>query len=166
MDEKPVDEILDPLTGVVSRAYALEYAKFLIEEKIPFTFAIVDLDNFKFINDSYGHRIGDKVLMDVSKNLVEYVGKKGIVGRFGGDELLIVNLESFEYDEKKVFFEEMYVNKHVFRKNYDMDICNPFITATVGSATYPSDADNYEELFELIDKTLYRGKSKIGRAHV
>ncbi|MCR5596193.1 MAG: GGDEF domain-containing protein [Lachnospiraceae bacterium] len=160
LDESTIGDILDPLTGVVSRAYALEYAKWLIDSDIPFTFAIVDLDNFKFINDSYGHRIGDKVLMDVSANMVRYVGERGIVGRFGGDELLIVNLVDLSYDEKKIFYEGMYSLKTVFRINYDMEECSPFITGTIGSATYPSDSDNYDELFELIDKTLYRGKNK------
>ena len=160
MDETGLDEILDSLTGVISRGYILDFAKSLISAGTRFTFAILDLDNFKYINDTYGHRAGDTVLMDVSRNLAEYVGYKGLVGRFGGDELLIINLEDFGYDEKKQFYEKMFVSEKVLRKHMLMEGADTFITGTIGSATFPDDATDYDRLFELIDKTLYRGKSK------
>ena len=58
IDEISLDEILDPLTGILSRAYSIKFVNSLIENNIPFTFTIVDLDNFKFINDSFGHSAG------------------------------------------------------------------------------------------------------------
>ena len=160
MDEVSLNEILDPLTGVISRAYSVRFVRSLIAEHRPFTFAMIDLDNFKFINDSLGHTAGDKVLTTVSKRLAEFVDGFGIVGRFGGDELLMIDLEHIKTEEKLSFFERLYTNSLVLRFTMDFGNGGSFITATVGAASFPEDADNYADLFTLIDKMLYYGKNK------
>ena len=160
LDDTALDEVLDSLTGIISRPYILGFAKALINAGKSFSFAIVDLDNFKFFNDTYGHQSGDKVLMDVTKNLALYMGDKGLVGRFGGDELIIINLTDCEYDDKKAFFEGIYECHNVLRKEIDLDGNAVLITGTIGCATFPDDADDYNGLFTLIDKTLYCGKSR------
>ncbi|MBQ8092443.1 MAG: GGDEF domain-containing protein [Clostridia bacterium] len=160
-----VEAMLDPLTGIVSRRYILDFAKSLIEEKTPFSFAMLDLDNFKFINDTYGHGVGDQVLIDVAEKLARQLGSRGVAGRFGGDELMIVDLADRTYEEKKAFFAEIY-SATVLRRNISLETCNPFITGTVGCATYPDDADDFDSLFTLIDKTLYRGKTKGRNCHI
>lgn len=160
LESAGIDQMLDPLTGIVSRAYIIGFAQSLIEEGIPFTFAMLDLDNFKFINDTYGHHAGDGVLMSVGSALADYLDGYGIAGRFGGDELLIINLRDHSYQEKKEFLENFYAAGTVIRKNVPLEDCNPFITGTVGCATFPDDAKDYDELFSLMDKALYRGKTK------
>ena len=160
LHEIPIDQILDPLTGVISRRYFLNFVKAQIKEGVPFTFGIVDLDNFKQINDSYGHNAGDIVLVNVSKKMAEYFENFGLVGRFGGDELLLINFRDLEYDDKKKLFEEMYYTKHIFNQKIGFENSEIILTSTVGCATYPTDASDYDSLFGLIDKTLYRGKSK------
>ena len=158
--EREMSDILDSLTGLIARPYIIGFVKHLIATKTPFTFGIIDLDNFKFINDTYGHKVGDGVLIGVSHGLIDYIAGVGVAGRFGGDEILFVNLQDLSYDEKKHFMEGMYFNYKVLRKNIKLDGCEPFITGTIGCATYPDDAQTYDGLFALIDKTLYRGKSK------
>ena len=152
--------VLDSLTGLISRPFMLKFIHHLINHKIPFTLAELDLDNFKFINDTYGHKIGDGVLEGVAEDLIRYLADYGIAGRIGGDEFLIVNLRDLTYDEVKKFYLEMYANFNVLRKNIELDSCSPFITGTLGSATFPTDASDYDALFALVDKTLYRGKTK------
>ena len=159
------EALTDHLTGLVSRGHILWFAQWLIEKEIPFSFAMLDLDNFKFINDTYGHHIGDEVLVHVAKDLAEMLDGIGLAGRFGGDEMLIVNLRDLTYDAAKSFFAEVYDGK-VLRKNIPLEGCSPFITATVGCAIYPTDAQEYDALFELIDKTLYRGKNKGRNCHI
>ncbi len=160
LDEKPVEELLDPLTGIVSRQFAMGFVQSLISSGEAFTYAMVDLDNFKNINDSYGHSTGDFILTNVSKNIVDYLGDRGIAGRFGGDELLIINLEDTKYEDKDRFFKGLYSDNSAFRRNYEFEGNSLLVTATIGAASCPNDADSFEDLFELIDKTLYNGKSK------
>ncbi|MCR5322077.1 MAG: GGDEF domain-containing protein [Lachnospiraceae bacterium] len=160
LDNFGLDEVLDPLTGILSRPYALEFAHHLISNKKPFSFTIVDLDNFKTINDTYGHSAGDIVLKRVAKGLAEATEGFGVVGRFGGDELLLIDVANIGYEDKKRFFEHLYGSRIVLRSHIKLDEDDVIITATSGCASYPQDADNFESLFEMIDKTLYLGKSK------
>lgn len=160
LQEHDVSRVVDSLTGLISRAYMIGFIQQLIEDEVPFTLAMLDLDNFKFINDNYGHKIGDGVLTAVSSDLFHYLEDYGIAGRFGGDEFLIINFRDTEYDSVKGFFNKMYTCYTLLRKNISLENCEPFITGTIGSATYPKDAKNYETMFDLIDKALYRGKTK------
>jgi len=157
---RDVSSVVDSLTGLVSRRYMIEFIQHLIDNRVPFTLAILDLDNFKFINDTYGHRIGDGVLAGLSNDLERYLGDNGLAGRYGGDEFLIVNLKDNTYDDIKAFYSGLYSDDNVLRKNISLSDCAPFITGTLGSATFPKDAQDYTSLFALVDKTLYRGKTK------
>ncbi len=155
-----LSNILDSLTGVVSRQYMGEYMRKLIEKNVEFTFVILDIDNFKLINDNYGHHIGDLVLVEIANRLINYVSTDGLVGRYGGDEYIIVYLKDNTYDGVYNFIYGMYYNERVFRCPVFLEECTPFITASAGSATYPKDAEDFDNLFLCADKALYRGKLK------
>ena len=152
--------LLDPLTQVIQRTYILGFIKDCIENQIPFTMAILDLDNFKMINDHYGHAVGDGVLYDIAQSVARYLGEDGLVGRYGGDEFIFIYLKTNDYQAVHQLYEGMYENNYVLRKNVKLKNCSPFITGTIGSATYPEDAKDFNELFSMSDKTLYRGKMK------
>ncbi|MCR5825454.1 MAG: GGDEF domain-containing protein [Oscillospiraceae bacterium] len=156
----PIETLLDSLTGVVSRPYMLAFIRDLIRRGTPFTLAIVDLDNFKTVNDNHGHKTGDRVLAGVSARMVDYFGADGVVGRYGGDEFLAVYTKSAVYDEVHPVFMRMYHSGGVFRSLYKLEDVTLFVTATMGSAAFPTDATQFDELFARIDKALYRGKSK------
>lgn len=160
IDEISLDEILDPLTGVLSRAYSMKFVRALIADKTPFTFTILDLDNFKFINDSYGHSAGDTVLKTVTMELAEAADAFGLVGRFGGDELLLIDLKNTDRESKIDFFEKLYTNSSALRIKVRFDNGSSLITGTAGCATFPNDSDNFTDLFGIIDKMLYLGKSR------
>ena len=160
IDEISLDEILDPLTGILSRSYSMKFVNSLISDHIPFTFTMIDLDNFKYINDNFGHSAGDKVLKHVSKSIAQFADGFGLVGRFGGDELLLIDLKNIEQDQKKSFFEELYTGSKALRTTVDFPDGSSLITATSGCATYPEDAKNFDNLFNLIDKMLYLGKGR------
>ncbi len=154
-----LDYVLDSLTGVISRRYILEFVKELIRSDIHFTMAIVDLDYFKNINDNYGHVTGDYILEAFANDLSTFVGEKGLVGRYGGDEFMIVVFGMNDYDHIHLFYESIY-KKNVLRKHYNYLDKDIFLTGTIGSAAYPDDAKDYDGLFAISDKTLYRGKIK------
>ena len=159
-DGAELNYVLDSLTGVISRQYILDFARQLVEDKKPFVMCMMDLDNFKYINDSYGHKAGDQCLKTIGDGLIECVGDEGIVGRFGGDEFVILYFKSVDYNDVHAFFERLFAQSGAVRKMIYIENVRIFITATVGCATFPKDADNYNELFMKMDKALYRGKSK------
>jgi len=152
--------LLDSLTGVISRGYIINYAKQLANNKKPFVMILVDIDNFKDINDNYGHKCGDVVLNEVGTSLIDYIKADGLVGRYGGDEFLIVLEGLYDYDRIHDWLQDLYNSKLIFRRNYEYRDSEFFLTATAGVANYPKDADNYDDLFLVMDKTLYRGKKK------
>ena len=160
LDETRIEEILDSLTGIISRGYIIDFAKSLIARGTPFTFSIIDLDNFKYFNDTCGHHAGDLVLMYVARSLAEYTYDFGVAGRFGGDELLVINLRDITNESKNRFFEGIYEGGEILRRNIILDGQQLFITGTSGCASFPEDAKSYNELFSMTDKTLYSGKTK------
>ena len=162
LDEFAPEELLDPLTGIISRKYFVGFARDLVVKQIPFTLCIMDLDNFKNINDTFGHATGDLVLKSVSEALFRHVGEHCIIGRFGGDEIMLINLAALTYPDKKAFMETIYDSGTILRRDLKLDGAEIRITGTIGCASFPEDAGNYETLFSMADKTLYQGKS-VGR---
>ena len=133
VDKIGLQEILDPLTGVLSRTYAVQFAQSLIDEHIPFTFTMLDLDNFKYFNDTFGHSAGDQVLTTVARTLGEYTDGYGMVGRFGGDELLLIDMHNSVADDKRSFFERLYDDSGVLRVKMDFANGSAYVTATAGT---------------------------------
>ena len=151
---------LDSLTGVLARANILGFAKYLVDNKIPFMMGILDIDNFKLVNDNYGHRVGDECLKSVATNLAKYIGEDGLVGRFGGDEFVVIFFKYTSYDEVHDYVEEMFNSSKIVRRKLKIDDVSFYITATIGCASFPKDSQTYDDLFLTVDKALYRGKTK------
>ena len=154
------DYALDSLTGVLTRANILGFAKHLIDQKIPFMMSLIDIDNFKLVNDNYGHMVGDGCLRFVGNGRADFVGSDGLVGRFGGDEFVIIYFKALEYDDVHDYIEKLFNEGHVVRRKISVDSYKFYITATAGCASFPKDALNYDDLFLTVDKALYRGKMK------
>ena len=147
----------DNLTGVLAREEIISYVRHLIEKNVPFSFAMVDIDNFKMVNDTLGHQKGDRVLSMAAQYLCEKVGSAGVVGRFGGDEFLIVFENMTEYKDVWTVGHEINMNIGALRFG---EIKGLSITVTMGISRFPLDASTYDELVALADKALYRGKMK------
>ena len=147
----------DYLTGLYTRDVIVDYAGYLVENKTPFSLALVDIDNFKNVNDNYGHTTGDHVIDFLANKLKDAFGKRGVVGRFGGDEFMVVIPNITEYDAVWSLLRE--VHKAVDGIT-PPDSTNLYLTCTFGLSRFPTDAEDYDSLFELTDKALYRGKIK------
>ena len=152
--------ILDPLTGVLDRATVISFAKHLIDTKYPFTMMIIDIDNFKNINDNYGMSIGDECLAKIADKFVEFFGDKALVGRYGGDQFAVLYVDQLSYDQLHQILDKLYGGTEFLRKNLRLAEVSPFITATIGSVTYPKDTSNFDDMLSKLDKTIYRGKAK------
>ena len=152
-----LDNSIDVLTKLINKDIMFEYLKYLIKEKKTFTMAILDLDNFKHINDTFGHMVGDKALGVFSECLTKQIGDKGICARFGGDEFMVIIEDLYDYNEIWRIFHELNCEVAQIKvENYD----KLFITMTSGIVRYPVDGDDIEELIKKSEKALYRGKMK------
>ena len=155
-----INYALDSLTGVLSRPNILGFARHLVENNVEFMMGILDIDNFKLVNDNYGHKVGDGCLQQLGSSLAKYVGDDGLVGRFGGDEFIVIYFKGTEYDDVHDYIEKMFNSGEIVRKKFKVDKISFYVTATIGCASFPKDAKSYDELFLTVDKALYRGKTK------
>jgi diguanylate cyclase (GGDEF)-like protein len=153
------DSYYDKMTGLLNKNAITEYASDLMQSKDhkPFYFFLMDVDNFKAINDTFGHMKGDEIITDVAHIAKEVIGDNGVVGRIGGDEFMLV-LENIntEQDLRMIL---LTIRKTVEDKYHDMgeNICT---TVSMGGALFPTDAMDYDSMFMLADKMLYIAKTK------
>jgi len=147
----------DCLTDVFNRETMLGYARWLISEGRQFSFFLVDIDNFKNVNDTYGHLVGDVVLAQSAKYFVRMTEGKGIVGRYGGDEFMIIFDGVTDYNE--LWYYGHNIDMRIGGIEFE-GIPNLAITVSMGIARCPLDADNVTSLMEVADKALYRAKMK------
>ncbi|WP_027218148.1 GGDEF domain-containing protein [Butyrivibrio fibrisolvens] len=149
----------DEMTGLLSKSAITDYAKRLMEQTNtpPFYFFLMDIDNFKSINDTYGHMKGDEVIVEVAGILKKCVGDKGAVGRIGGDEFLMILEKIHTEPELRDVLRNI---RYDVREKYADEDNNYTITTSLGGALFPTDASNYEDMFKLADKMLYIAKAK------
>lgn len=148
---------LDTLTGILNREALMNYVNWLIENDRKFSFFLVDIDNFKNVNDTYGHLVGDIVIAQMANYFVKVSGKQGVVARYGGDEFIIVFENVVEYNDVwKIGHEiNMRIGGIVFE-----GIPNLAITVSMGIARFPLDEATSTKLMGVADKALYRAKMK------
>lgn len=115
----------------------------------------IDLDNFKDINDIYGHDFGDEVLKVVASRLGKIFRSMDIISRFGGDEFVVFNISK---DDEKV--------KNAIKDNILNTISKDMIFnekvlkvgCSIGYSSFPKDADNLEKLITFADNKMYKDK--------
>lgn len=149
----------DSLTGVYNKKTITEYAKKrLSEEKEKrIVIAILDVDHFKSVNDTFGHLYGDKVLARVGGRLKEIVGEDGVIGRIGGDEFMIV----FNgLDDDQVLRGMLRAIRTQIKWEFAEDFENLSITCSIGASIFPVNGRDYEDLFKKADCCLYIAKEK------
>ncbi len=151
--------ISDPLTGLYNRRFLTkrleeEWSR-CIRKQEPLSILLGDIDNFKTINDTYGHDRGDEVLKEIGAILDSMVRKEDIAARYGGDEFVIVysNLGS---SDAAIKAEEI---RKVFAE-IDFPWTDSEITISIGVATYPETiVESTEELIQKADKAMYEAKT-------
>jgi diguanylate cyclase (GGDEF)-like protein len=167
LDEAKRKALIDPLSRLWNRngiSLVLEKrVAFSKTSKKPFAIALVDLDHFKSVNDEYGHPVGDLVLAEAAQRLRKGAREFDAVGRFGGEEFIIVMPEVGEELGKKVCERIL----ESLRKNYfAVGKTRIRILASIGFSICGEKNDwNAEETLKLADKALYEAKAN-GRNQV
>lgn len=155
------DSALDPGTGLLNKRAINEYTIQKLSEVADRNgscyLAVMDVDDFKNINDTFGHMFGDEVLARVSEIITSVLTERGVTGRFGGDEFMIFfEHVSAEEDLRRIMST---ISKHInwaFNNSKD----GLTVTTSAGIAKFPNDGLTYEELFQKADLSLYVAKAK------
>lgn len=151
------DNAFDPGTGLYNKRAIHEYAMEKTQERKELYLAMMDVDDFKKVNDSFGHMFGDEVLSKVSEIMRAVIDSRGMVGRFGGDEfMLVLDGVSSEEELRRIF---KTISKNIQWEYQDIKETMA-ITTSCGVAKFPDDAANFEDLFKKADKALYVAKEK------
>ncbi len=156
----------DPLTGLSNRLLLNDRLEHAINHANRFNQCIAvifcDLDDFKPINDTYGHSVGDEVLKEIASAFREILRKEDTICRFGGDEfvILIEELKSFEYLQG--ILEKL---RAISERIFIIDNIRLQVGMSIGASLYPNDATSPEILLDRADKAMYKakhsGKNKI-----
>lgn len=142
----------DKLTGLPNRYYLSEHFKKIKEEKGDYWLSLSDIDNFKKINDTYGHNCGDYVLKTIGKILSE---KEILCCRWGGEEFIFVGKIDKENSEPASFLEE--IRKEIENYSFEYENIKFSVTMTFGLSTF-SNSEGIDNVLRDADNKLYQGK--------
>ncbi|MFB3851768.1 MAG: sensor domain-containing diguanylate cyclase [Acidobacteriota bacterium] len=153
--------VVDGLTNLYNHRYFQESLTKLLKQSIvmnsPFSILMMDLDNFKEINDTYGHLAGDAVLKSIGQTLIEVTRKNDVAARYGGEEFAVL-LSGLDKNQAGMVAERIrsLVEKRVIT---DESVNVPLrVTISIGVAAFPEHAKEQRELLKIADIALYRAK--------
>lgn len=149
--------LLDELTHAYNRRVLKKHVPSLLAKtarrRSCLSVTLIDCDNFKRINDHYGHAAGDTVLKNISSLLMQNTRSNDLVVRWGGDEFLIIARDA---DQDKT---EKMMRRLGFQLEELSGQLNIELSVSVGTAVYPTDADRMEQLIQIADRNMYHLKS-------
>jgi diguanylate cyclase (GGDEF)-like protein len=164
--QKAVEEELfrcayyDELTGLPTRRVIEQHANSLIREggyPVRFAVAFLDIDNFKHINDYYGHASGDGLLVEVARRLGLGLRATDMLSRISGDEFLLL-LNPVQSDAEVAEYIEFLLQR--LKAPFFIDGSELFASASIGVSIYPDHGDSYEVLRQNADTAMYRIKNE------
>ena len=149
--------ITDKLTGLYNRRYFDHFLDFELKrssrQKASLALLMMDIDNFKQINDTLGHLFGDKILNKLGDIIKSIIRETDLAARYGGEEFSIV-MSNTGMEEATDIAERM--RKAI--SAYNFDITNLPTTVSIGIALYPSDSTSLQDLLSNADRALYKAK--------
>lgn len=162
----------DGLTSLLTRQAIMEYISEIFQkiqyDKSPkknggrrFSLAFIDLDNFKSLNDSYGHIFGDHILLEAGGIIRENLGGMGVAARYGGDEFMVV-FENTTFEQTFIIMENIRreIKAHEFRITIGSEVKQAAVRCSIGVASYPRDGKDPQEILRAADEALYRAKEE------
>ncbi len=155
----------DDLTGLANRVLLKDRINTAIEfhqrQSLLMAVLFLDLDGFKNVNDTYGHDVGDELLMHVAKRLQSCVRKSDTVVRFGGDEFVLL-LTGLHHSNEASFVADKVL--HQLQSPFELSSTTEQIGCSIGISMYPNDGDNDTDLLKVADTLMYKVKAA-GKNH-
>ena len=166
-DKLKEEATFDWMTGALNKGYFLQRAKEELEKslrnRVALTFMLIDIDRFKEINDTLGHIAGDRTIREFARRLKKVTRKVDLIGRFGGDEFVIM-LAHKNKEEAKIVADRI---KKVCEKAFSFEGSKIAITLSMGIVDIGKyDKAQIDKVIEDADKALYEAKAKGGNAYV
>ncbi|SES81250.1 sensor domain-containing diguanylate cyclase [Anaerobranca gottschalkii] len=160
--------IIDDLTKVYNYRYFQQRIQQEVEkaalEGSKVSLMVIDLDDFKRINDTYGHTVGNRVLIDLASIFRKYIRKYDVLFRYGGDEFVILFPDTDKVTAEKVakrILKEVANTPLIIEEGIE-----EFLSFSAGIAEYPTDADDHLDLMRKADRTMYVGSKETGKNKV
>lgn len=147
---------LDALTGLFNRRAMGGYLDRIVQSGLPYIAALLDIDFFKKVNDTYGHAAGDIVLTDISALLLKEVPAEGYVCRWGGEEILMI-VPDMSLEQGKELAERLRVM--ISQLEFDGGGSTYGVTVTIGVSEKTSAEQTSDAVIKIADDRLYKGKS-------
>ncbi len=146
----------DALSDLPNRLYLLEEMESVFSRPgAKAALFFVDTDNFKYINDTLGHKFGDRLLVEVSSRLSKIIGEEGILFRLGGDEFVIL-MREIERQEQAVELADRLLEG--FKIPFQINDSDLYVTVSIGISYYPQDGVSAEEILKNADVAMYAAK--------
>ena len=160
--------IHDPLTGLYNRSHLDNlFSKYSIEAdeaNRSFVLLYLDLDGFKLVNDTYGHKAGDVILTTVAHRMKKWLGNKGDAVRIGGDELVVLNRLRSDKNSHIIYGTSTAQSLLKLIERPIVDGENTYnISASIGGCYYKTDGQDLEEMLSQADKMMYSAKKSGGK---
>lgn len=160
LKEKKIQELVykDTLSLLSNRVSMYEYIDYYIGEPSTKNLWIVfmDIDNFKFINDTFGHDVGDQFISRIGNELSHFVSEDIEVSRFGGDEF-VFSIKNQSMEEVLQIISDI---QTIFHSSISINDYNVNVTVSMGLTLYPNDGQTVESLLKYADIALYEAKNK------
>ena len=152
----------DHLTNLPNRRKFMEYLTSILETSQNAAVILLDLDDFKGINDVRGHSFGDEVLKGVAKRFEEILDDQVFISRFGGDEFLFL----IKYDHDISEIEEKIVKiRNLFEESMVVDGSHVMLRCSIGVSLYPNDSKDVNQLIMQADLAMYSVKNANKNGH-
>ncbi len=153
----------DLLSGLINKVYMEKnVSQFLSEHKDTHVgaFFIIDLDNFKQVNDKLGHTFGDQAICDTANKLTLVFSEKDFIGRIGGDEFCVfLCLKNTIKNPQMVVEKKAITLVEILAEDYTNGEIAVGVTPSIGISLYPEQSSSYSELFKMADSALYHVKN-------
>lgn len=155
----------DGLTGLYNRRGFKEKAVSMIKqhmnERLTLELMIIDIDHFKWVNDSLGHDAGDQLLLQAAERIVDSVGNNTLLGRLGGDEFIAIRSDIQQEGDIAEVAERII---DAFKQPMLLDDHEVRVTLSAGISTFPNDGTTLSMLMKKADKAMHQAKDQ-GRNH-
>lgn len=157
VDDYVEGNYLDPMTKALNKKGITDYAEAAVAKGSGAAVLMMDIDNFKNVNDTYGHLFGDEVITAVADVIKKVIGKNGVAGRVGGDEFMVILNNAEDELELRNYLRGIKTNVSAL---FSEKLGDNKITCSMGVSRSGVDSDNFRELYQIADKALYLAKEK------